>query len=363
MAHVAGWVLSALALAGGMTPVSAQSRPICLVLGAGQWSPPDPGSIWSGTKALQLVDSAASIPDSMLGHTGWREVRFADAPEPDADLRRDYDFAWGWLSPTPDSLLLVRPAMLSQGMIARGAWSADTLRARGVTFADLVRFPMPRANMYAVGYPCGDARKQRAAFSALAKLQKADLPDPALNAAEDRADSMLIASQWDEATASTDWIPVDRAILEMRAMGDTLPPEARDSVLDAVVDEFALTNFIRPPSVAEHTYLSPYRRFGFNDTLAVHDPAWLDSVRVRYSLAGVCAGSGSRRCPEGDSRTVLAVSAPAVLPNGLVLVATYRYSEPPHSWGAATTPVYLIRLSEGWSVLCHGVSLYDDGSR
>jgi hypothetical protein len=137
----------------------------------------------------------------------------------------------------------------------------------------------------------------------------------------------------------------------------------RDSVLNAVVDEFALTNHIGSPSIAEHTYLSPYRGIGFTDTLAAHAPAWLNLVRTRYSLAGVCAGTESRWCPERDRQAILAVSAPMVLPNGLVLVTMYRYSESGHSWGLATTPVYLTRLHDRWSPLCHGVSIYDDGSR
>ncbi len=299
----------------------------------------------------------------MLGHTGWREVRFADAHEPSADPRRDYDVAWVWLNPSPDSLLLLRPAMLSQGMIVRGTWHGDALHGRGETFADLIRFPRPRANMYAVRYRCDKNQARSAAFSTLAKLQQADVPDPALHAAEDSADSRALTRMWNEAGASIDWIPVDRVIPELRAMGDTLPAAVRDSVLDAVVDEFAVSNYFRSPSVAERTYLSPYRTFGYNDTLAVHDPAWLERVRERYSLAGVCAGPGSRRCPERDPQTLLAVSAPMVLPEGLVLVTTYRYSETGHSWGAATTPVHLMREDGRWSVLCHGVSMYDDGSR
>ena len=363
MRHMTAWMLVALTMAGSVTTVSAQSKRTCLALGSGQWSPPDPGPIWPGNTALQLTDTAAAIPDSMLGHTGWREVCFADAQVPSADPRRDYDFAWAWLSPSPDSLLLLRPAMLSQGMNMRGTWSADTLRGRGVTFADLVRFPMPRANMYAVRYSCDSNRGRSAAFSALVRLQQADVPDPVLNAAEDRADSIKLTHIWDKARSTSDWIPIDHVIPELRATGDTLPAAVRDSVLDAVVDEFAVSNYLRSPSVAESTYLSPYRKFGYNDTLAVHDPAWLTRVRARYSLAGVCAGSGTRRCPERDPQTVLAVSAPMLLPEGLVLVTTYRYSASGHSWGAATTPFYLTRLEGRWSVLCHGVSMYDDGSR
>lgn len=159
------------------------------------------------------------------------------------------------------------------------------------------------------------------------------------------------------------WQPKRLRSLKSHPGVDTLPPAARDSVLDAVVDEFAVSNYFRSPSVAQRTYLSPYREFGLNDTLALHDSVWVDRVRTRYSLAGVCAGSASRRCPQRDSQTILAVSAPMVMPNGLVLVTTYRYSETGHSWGAATTPVYLTRLRGEWNVLCHGVSLYDDGSR
>lgn len=55
---------------------------------------------------------------------------------------------------------------------------------------------------------------------------------------------------------------------ELPAPADALPAVVRDSVLDAVVDEFALTNYIQSPSTAVHTYLSPYRSVGFADTLA-----------------------------------------------------------------------------------------------
>lgn len=339
MAHVAGWVLSALAVAGGMTPASAQSSPNCLVLGAGQWSPPDPGPIWPANTALQLADSAAAIPDSMLGHTGWREVRFADAPEPDADLRRDFDFAWGWLSPTPDSLLLVRPAMLSQGMTARGSWSADTLRGRGVTFADLVRFPMPRANVYAVRYRCASDRQRSAAFSALVRLQRADVPDEELNASDNRADSIQIMRALGDAATARDWIPVDRVFPELRATGDTLPPAARDSVLNAVMAELVRANYVRTPSVAEHTHLSPYRGFGVTDMSARHEGKWLQRVQQQYHLAGICAWHGADACPEGYESLWLAVSRPHVLDNGLISVTMFRMNINGSAWGSATTPV------------------------
>ncbi|HET8762316.1 MAG TPA: hypothetical protein VFM12_02810 [Gemmatimonadales bacterium] len=363
MRNMTGWMLAVLAMAGRVTSVSAQSQPTCLVLGDGQWLPPDHGPIWPGNRALQLADSPSSVPDSMLGRTGWRAVRFTDAHERGADRRRDYDSAWGWLSPSPDSLLLLRPAMLSQGMIVRGSWNADTLRGRGVTFADLVLFPMPRANMYAVKYPCDDMRARSAAFSALAKLEQSDVPDPALNAAEDRADSTEFARQRAEASAGTDWIPVDEVIPALRATGDTLPPAARDSALDAVLQDLLVANLATAPAVAEHSYLSPYRGIGHNDTLAAHDPAWLERVRQRYSLAGVCGGSGSRRCPERAEQVIFAASAPMLMPDSLILVTTYRYSATRFSWGLATTPVYLTRAGGRWNVLCHGVSIYDDGSR
>lgn len=363
MRNVTGWMLAALAMAGNVTSVAAQSMPACLVIGAGQWLPPDPGSIWPGNSALRLLDTAVSTPDSMLGRAGWRELQFIDVHEPRPDPLRDYGFAWGWLSPSPDSLLLLRPAMLSQGVIVRGSWNADTLRGRGVTFADLVLFPMPRANMYAVKYPCDDMRARSAAFSALAKLEQSDVPDPALNAAEDRADSNEFARQWAEASAGTDWIPVDEVIPALRATGDTLPPAARDSALDAVLQDLLVANLATAPAVAEHSYLSPYLGIGHNDTLAVHDPAWLERVRQRYSLAAVCGGSGSRRCPERAEQVIFAASAPMLMPDRLILVTTYRYSATRFSWGLATTPVYLTRAGGRWNVLCHGVSIYDDGSR
>ena len=144
---------------------------------------------------------------------------------------------------------------------------------------------------------------------------------------------------------------------------DTLPAPVRDSVLDAVIAELVLANHVQVPSIAAHTYLSPYRGFGAGDTLALHDRAWLDRVRQRYSFAGICAWSGSYPCPEGNEALLLAVTEPKLLPNGLVLVTMFRLIEHGHTWGGVTTPVYLSRTQGDWEVLCRAMSIYDDGSR
>lgn len=358
----ASWVLGVLVLLMSAT-ARAQSLPDCLVVGAGQWSPRQPGSIWGQTRSLVLLQDAAPGFDASLGHADWREVRFNDRPDTTSAGAHEYDIGWAWVSPAPDSLLLLRPSMLSPGMIVRGGWKADKLRGRGVAFTDAVRFPAPRASIYAVRYHCRSAKSRAAAFNAVERLRKSDVSDTALNAIEDQRERIQIDSALHAISASIDWIPADAGIPELRARPDTLPPATRDSVLDAVIAELVIANQVRAPAVAAHTYLSPYRGFGLRDTLALHDSTWLVRVRQRYSLAGICGWSGAYPCPEGGQQQRLATSAPELLPSGLVLVTMYRYVETLHTWGAATTAVYLTRSQGRWEVLCRGVTMYDDGTR
>ncbi len=162
-------------------PLGAQ-LPSCLALGSGTWTPSEPEARWTRARTLVLTDSL--VIDE--GGTTWRHATFADAQR-----RDEYDRAWRWAAPTADSLVILRPAILSNGMQVSGQWQGDTLKARASVFSDGARPGLPRANGYAIRFQCADSTAAANAFATLVLLRARDVPDLALGLLED---SIYVAS-------------------------------------------------------------------------------------------------------------------------------------------------------------------------
>ena len=159
--------------------LTAQSAS-CLAVGVGAWSPRNPGPIWTGSRTITLKRGTVNDFDGIGGRKGWREVVLGDGKS-----SSEYERGWAWIAPTKDSLMLVRPAMLSEGIWFVGRWRADTLTGRAHAFSDATGPGSPRANAFGIRYQCGAAQGAADALSALAALQRSDVPDPALGAVED----------------------------------------------------------------------------------------------------------------------------------------------------------------------------------
>jgi hypothetical protein len=175
-----------LAAAGAAT-IHAQTRPTCVALGVGTWLPRTPGPIWRGTRVLVLTAKRERDMDAVGARRGWRAVtmqpldRSGSGPTP----LREYDRAWLWLAPGADSLVLLRPAILSEGMRVAGAWTGDTVLGRASAFFDAIRGAYPRANAYGVRFRCGDASAAEAARLAVERFRRTDVPNEGLGARED----------------------------------------------------------------------------------------------------------------------------------------------------------------------------------
>jgi hypothetical protein len=163
----------------GAGSLSAQA-PSCIALGVGAWAPGQPGPIWTTSRRIILTSDREHDIDGVGGRQGWRRARLG-SDKPASELER----AWFWVAPTADSLVLLRPAMLSEGIEFVGRWEADTLKARAHAFSDVILPGTPRANAYGIRYACDANQSAEIALAALASLQRLDIPNPTLGAAED----------------------------------------------------------------------------------------------------------------------------------------------------------------------------------
>ena len=178
--------LSAL-LVLGFQPARPTDR-VCLAIGFGVWSLRGgvEDSVLAKSRLVQLLDRGPGNTPSFYGLSGWREALIGDGNSPS-----EYDHEWVWVAPTRDSLLLLRPAMMSAGISLRGQWHHDTLRGRAEAFGDAVFIGMPgqRANGFGVAYTCRDRGGVKRARTALARLQARDVPDTAQNSLEDSVEN------------------------------------------------------------------------------------------------------------------------------------------------------------------------------
>ena len=164
----------------------------CLTVGVGIWTPEFTGAIWPRSRSMRLLDKQEPYyrPDGSLSNQ-WRVAELEPLSGKKATPFHDpeYERAWVWTSPTPDSLVILRPAILSEGVEFVGAWTADTLRGRAYAFSDAIDLDRasPRANAYAVRYSCLDAQAALQASAAVEALRSSDVPDSALGAREDSA--------------------------------------------------------------------------------------------------------------------------------------------------------------------------------
>jgi hypothetical protein len=129
-------------------------------------------------------------PADSLGDR-WRVAELEPLSRKDAASARnpEYERAWVWSSPRPDSLVLLRPPILSEGVEVVGVWTADTLRGRAHAFSDAIDLDRrsPRANAYGVRYSCWDAQAAMRASAAVEAFRASDVPDSVLAAREDSA--------------------------------------------------------------------------------------------------------------------------------------------------------------------------------
>ncbi len=177
----------------------------CLALGVGTWTPSPPGDIWRSSRRLNMTSAIDSWLSTFAGRHGWRVIQFVpDEPKAEASSPApEYDRAWLWLATTPDSLLLLRPAMLSEGMEVRGAWTGDTLRGRAHAFSDAIDIVngiarSPRANAYGVRDACKESEAAAIAAAAVERLRSADQPDTALAAHEDSIWTAKVSRQLEQ---------------------------------------------------------------------------------------------------------------------------------------------------------------------
>src|SRR5947209_7719016 len=99
----------------------------CLVLSAGAWSPDYHGAMWPRTRSITLTSQSVPNFDRVGKRTGWRAVVIEQGRTGrSARETPELDRAWLWTAPTPDSLVMLRPAMLSEGMSVVGVWVGDT---------------------------------------------------------------------------------------------------------------------------------------------------------------------------------------------------------------------------------------------
>ena len=179
---------------GPWQPSAPVTADWCVTVGVGEWLPRPAGAIWSTSRELILTNKLDPYVPNFDGRHGWRVVEFRVLHGQSKVPARssEYDWGWVWLTPTPDSLLLVRPAMLSEGMEVRGAWTADTLRGRAHAYSDAIGMVngiahSPRANAYGRRYACQNPAAAAEALATVEQLRLADRPDAGLTAREDSA--------------------------------------------------------------------------------------------------------------------------------------------------------------------------------
>jgi hypothetical protein len=173
-------------LSDARAPVREES-PTCIALGVGTWTPETSLGIWRGSRLLTLTDRVEHGFDGVGSGRGWRAIDLAPpeaggAPEL---LSAEYERAWLWNMPAPESLVVLRPAILSEGMSMEGAWRGDTLKGRAHAFSDAVGLRSPRANAYAVRYSCQARGADQRAMAAVEHLRLLDVADEPLAARED----------------------------------------------------------------------------------------------------------------------------------------------------------------------------------
>lgn len=176
----------AAALAIAPRPRTDQAAPVCLALGVGVWMPSDGWRIWPYSRGLTLSRQVAHDFDGMGHGRGWRDIVLEPASAPaDSGGIPEWDRAWFWFAPTPDSLIVLRPAIFSAGVEFVGVWSLDTLRARATAFSDAEQPHLPHANAYGVPYKCGDTAALARALATVERFRALDVPNELLNAQED----------------------------------------------------------------------------------------------------------------------------------------------------------------------------------
>lgn len=154
----------------------------CVVIGPGTWTGRQPSEFWSLPHAMRLAGEleSAYVGKGLDGRDGWRLA------EIQVDrLRWESERGWSWVKPAQDSLVILRPAMLSEGIGFRLAGPADTLLGRAYAFSDAVSRTNPRANAYGVRYDCGNEKNKEAALAAYRLMKENDAPDAGRGAAED----------------------------------------------------------------------------------------------------------------------------------------------------------------------------------
>jgi len=110
----------------------------------------------------------------------WRQAMLLLTPEAAENGR-----AWFWRAPLGDSLIILRPSMLSEGLEFRGLWKGDTLRGRAFAFSDNLSPQNPRANVYGVRFECRNHESAERALAAVETLRERDVPNTQLGIRED----------------------------------------------------------------------------------------------------------------------------------------------------------------------------------
>jgi hypothetical protein len=149
-----------------------------------------------------LTDRHDSLLTGRIGDD-WSEIAIAGDVKSQSEATRHLpsdqpafrEFFWSWRAPHPDSLELLRPAALSNGLEVHGAWTGDTLLGRAHVFSDAI-WPSrdPRANAYLVRYRCGDVQLAAVASQRLELFLAVDRPDSAQNAREIAAEERWLDS-------------------------------------------------------------------------------------------------------------------------------------------------------------------------
>ena len=163
----------------------------CLVVGVGVWLPPYDGAMWRRSRTITLSSQRVRLPPLLRRALWWRVDVHQELSRGTRPQLMYADRGWLWTAPSDDSLVLLRPAMLSEGAEISGAWIHDTLRGRAVAFSDVLDPHPPRANAFAVRYRCDDGRAAASAQRVVSKLRISDKPDSGANAREDSAEQWV----------------------------------------------------------------------------------------------------------------------------------------------------------------------------
>lgn len=200
-----------------MTLAGTVSGQECLVIGPGKWTSGEPSSFWSTPHAILLTRESESNFRGLAGRDAWSRAEIL-LEKPIWEGQR----AWLWTAPSQDSLLVLRPAILSEGVSYIGSFVADTLLGRAFAFSDVISRINPRANAYGIRYDCGNAHSAETAFAKYWEMRHGDLPDAAIGAVED----------------SIRWVDIERRFLEFEEPQLPIPTSAeRGEIRVRVWDE------------------------------------------------------------------------------------------------------------------------------